>query len=121
VARRPNVFVKMGGLGMAMGWFDFDFYQRPSPPTSQMLAHAFKPWFEIGIELLGAERCMFGSNFPVDKITSGYGALWNAFRRLAAGFSRSEGCPFCRHRPPYLLDRLMGRLTFQTAACNSVV
>src|ERR1700704_7209271 len=82
LARRPNVTVKVGGLGMAMGWFDF--YQQPSPPSSQMLADAFKPWVETCIDLFGAERCMFESNFPVDKITSGYGVLWNAFKRLGA-------------------------------------
>ena len=88
LARQPNVSVKVGGLGMAMGWFDF--YQRPAPPSSQMLADAFKPWVETCIELFGAERCMFESNFPVDKITSGYGVLWNAFKRLAAKASPSE-------------------------------
>jgi L-fuconolactonase len=88
LARRPNIAVKVGGLGMAMGWFDF--YQRPAPPSSQELAAAFKPWVETCIELFGAERCMFESNFPVDKITSGYGVLWNAFKRLAAGASAAE-------------------------------
>ena len=88
LARRPNVTVKVGGLGMPMGWFDF--YQRPSPPSSQMLADAFKPWVETCIELFGADRCMFESNFPVDKITSGYGVLWNAFKRLAAKASAAE-------------------------------
>ena len=88
LAKRPNVIVKVGGLGMAMGWFDF--YQRPTPPGSQALADAFKPWVETCIELFGAERCMFESNFPVDKITSGYGVLWNAFKRLAAKASAAE-------------------------------
>ena len=88
LARRPNICVKVGGLGMAMGWFDF--YQRPAPPSSQMLADAFKPWVETCIELFGVERCMFESNFPVDKITSGYGVLWNAFKRLAAKASAAE-------------------------------
>ena len=73
---------------MAMGWFDF--YQRPAPPTSQQLADAFKPWIDTCIELFGADRCMFESNFPVDKITSGYGVLWNAFKRLAARASAAE-------------------------------
>ncbi|CAN5920508.1 amidohydrolase family protein [soil metagenome] len=88
LARRPNVTVKVGGLGMAMGWFEF--YRRPAPPGSQELAEAFKPWVETTIELFGAERCMFESNFPVDKITSGYGVLWNAFKRLAAKASAAE-------------------------------
>jgi L-fuconolactonase len=88
LAKRSNITVKVGGLGMAMGWFDF--YQRPSPPSSQILADAFRPWVETCIELFGADRCMFESNFPVDKITSGYGVLWNAFKRLAAKASAAE-------------------------------
>jgi L-fuconolactonase len=79
LAKRPNVTVKVGGLGMAMGWFDF--YQRPAPPGSPELAEAF---------LFGANRCMFESNFPVDKITSGYGVLWNAFKRIVAKASADE-------------------------------
>ena len=88
LAKRPNVAVKVGGLGMPMGWFDF--YDRPSPPTSQMLADAFRPWVDTCIELFGAERCMFESNFPVDKVTSSYAVLWNAFKRLAATASAAE-------------------------------
>ena len=88
LAKRPNVAVKVGGLGMPMGWFDF--YDRPSPPGSQMLADAFRPWVDTCIELFGAERCMFESNFPVDKVTSSYAVLWNAFKRLAAKASAAE-------------------------------
>jgi len=88
LAKRQNIVVKVGGLGMAMGWFDF--YQRPKPPGSEELARAFKPWVETCIELFGAQRCMFESNFPVDKITSGYGVLWNAFKHLAKGYSTAE-------------------------------
>jgi L-fuconolactonase len=88
LAKRQNIVVKVGGLGMAMGWFDF--YQRPKPPGSEELARAFKPWVETCIELFGAQRCMFESNFPVDKITSGYGVLWNAFKHLAKGCSAPE-------------------------------
>jgi predicted TIM-barrel fold metal-dependent hydrolase len=73
---------------MAMGWFDF--YQRPKPPGSQELAEAFRPWVETCIELFGANRCMYESNFPVDKITSGYGVLWNAFKRISAKASAGE-------------------------------
>ncbi|MDP3160687.1 MAG: amidohydrolase family protein, partial [Reyranella sp.] len=88
LAKRQNIVVKVGGLGMAMGWFDF--YRQPTPPGSQALADAFKPWVETCIDLFGADRCMFESNFPVDKITSGYGVLWNAFKRLASGASAAE-------------------------------
>ena len=88
LAKRQNIVVKVGGLGMAMGWFDF--YRQPSPPSSQALADAFRPWVETCIDLFGPDRCMFESNFPVDKITSGYGVLWNAFKRLASSASAAE-------------------------------
>jgi len=88
LARRPNVSVKVGGLGMPMGWFDF--YARPAPPTSQMMADAFRPWVETCIELFGASRCMFESNFPVDKVTSSYVVLWNAFKRIVAKASAAD-------------------------------
>lgn len=88
LARHANVTVKVGGLGMPMGWFDF--YDRPAPPTSQMLADAFKPWVETCIELFGAERCMFESNFPVDKGSYSYRTLWNAFKRLTKKVSNQE-------------------------------
>ena len=42
------------------------------------------------IELFGADRCMFESNFPVDKRGSSYAVLWNAFKRVAAGASATE-------------------------------
>jgi predicted TIM-barrel fold metal-dependent hydrolase len=33
---------------------------------------------------------MFESNFPVDKGSCGYTALWNAFKRVASGYSAAE-------------------------------
>lgn len=88
LAKRENIVVKVGGLGMAMGWFDF--YRRQMPPSSQEMAEAFRPWVDTCIELFGVNRCMYESNFPVDKITSGYGVLWNAFKRISAKASADE-------------------------------
>ena len=45
---------------------------------------------ETAIQLFGAQRCMFESNFPVDKAMCSYAVLWNAFKRIAAGASASE-------------------------------
>lgn len=84
----PNAYVKLGGLGSkraGFGWHD-----RPEPPTSQDLAAAWRPYVETCIEAFGAERCMFESNFPVDKASCTYAALWNAFKVIAAGASPSE-------------------------------
>jgi L-fuconolactonase len=84
----PNVTVKLGGLGMRLP--GFDFADRPLPPSSQDLAQAWRPYFETCIELFGASRCMFESNFPVDKGCCSYEVLWNAFKRVAAGASTAD-------------------------------
>src|SRR3546814_4973116 len=65
LAQRPNVHVKLGGLGMRIN--GFDFHEHPDPPSSERLADAWRPYVETCIEAFGAERCMFESNFPVDK------------------------------------------------------
>jgi predicted TIM-barrel fold metal-dependent hydrolase len=88
LARCPNVSVKLGGLGMRIGVFDH--FRQPEPPSSTEVADAWRPWIERCIELFGAERCMFESNFPVDKTSASYAVLWNAFKRLAAGASAEQ-------------------------------
>jgi predicted TIM-barrel fold metal-dependent hydrolase len=88
VARCPNVFVKLGGFGMRL--FNFDFGSRASPPTSQQVADACRPYVETCVELFGAQRCMFESNFPVDKGSMSYAVLWNALKRVAAHASAAE-------------------------------
>ncbi len=88
LAACPNVVVKLGGLGTAV--FGHDFHERDRPPTSQELADAWRPWFHPCIERFGADRCMFESNFPVDRSCGSYAVLWNAFKRIAAGASAQE-------------------------------
>lgn len=84
----PNVVMKLGGLAMEVG--GDDFHQHPLPPSSEALAKAWRPTIEACIEAFGAQRCMFESNFPVDKGMCSYAVLWNAFKRLAAGASAAE-------------------------------
>jgi predicted TIM-barrel fold metal-dependent hydrolase len=88
VAKSPNVVVKLGGLGMPIGMFDF--YTREKPPSSEGLATAYKPYIETCIAAFGVDRGMFESNFPPDGASSSYPILWNALKRLAAGYSPSE-------------------------------
>jgi predicted TIM-barrel fold metal-dependent hydrolase len=88
LAQRPNVFVKLGGMGMRLS--GFDFFDRELPPTSEELAEAWRPAVEACIEAFGAQRAMFESNFPVDKACCSYRVLWNAFKRLAASCSEGE-------------------------------
>jgi predicted TIM-barrel fold metal-dependent hydrolase len=88
LARCPNVTVKMGGLLMCLGSFDFTRAERP--PTSVELAELWRPWIEPCIELFGAGRCMVSSNFPVDKAGVTYGAVWNMYKQITAGCSAEE-------------------------------
>ena len=88
LAACPNVSVKLGGLGMRL--CGFGFCDRPMPPTSEQLATAWRPWVETCIEAFGPRRCMFESNFPVDRGSCSYAVLWNAFKRLAAGYSAAD-------------------------------
>jgi L-fuconolactonase len=73
VAKSQNVVVKLGGLGMLMGMFDF--YAREKPPSSTDLANAY---IETCIAAFGVDRSMFESNFPPDNASSSYPVLWNA-------------------------------------------
>jgi len=88
LAACPNVVVKLGGLGMRIGVFDH--HEQSDPPDSQEVARAWSPWIHGAIEMFGADRCLFESNFPVDKITCSYAVLWNAFKRMASGASETE-------------------------------
>ena len=88
LARCPNVFVKLGGFGMRL--YGFDFAARERPPSSQDLATAWRPYVETCIEAFGADRCMFESNFPVDKGSTSYAVQWNAYKRLAVGASAQD-------------------------------
>ena len=88
LAACPNVHVKLGGMGMPM--FGFDFVLGDIAPSSEQLAAAWRPYVETCIEAFGTKRAMFESNFPVDKVSYGYGVYWNACKRLAKGMSAAE-------------------------------
>jgi predicted TIM-barrel fold metal-dependent hydrolase len=84
----PNVQLKFGGLAMPV--FGFGWRKRERPPDSEALAQAWRPYFEVCLETFGPGRCMFESNFPMDRTGCTYGSLWNAFKRLAAPLAPDE-------------------------------
>ncbi|MEJ8822546.1 amidohydrolase family protein [Variovorax humicola] len=83
-----NVVVKLGGLGMPRT--GFPFASAEAPVASEELASAWRPYVDACIDSFTPARCMFESNFPVDKGMCSYLVLWNAFKRLAAGYSSGE-------------------------------
>jgi L-fuconolactonase len=88
LAKSPNLFVKLGGLAMNVN--GFGYHHQVLPPGSGEMASAWRPYMETAIDAFGAARCMFESNFPVDKGMCAYPVLWNAFKRIAAGCSDDE-------------------------------
>jgi len=84
----PNVAMKLGGMMMRLA--AYDYRTQPKPPTSTELAALWGPYIETCIERFGPDRCLFESNFPVDKMGIGWAALWNALKRTAAGASAAE-------------------------------
>jgi L-fuconolactonase len=88
LAKHSNVSVKLGGLVLRLA--AYDYLALAAPPDSQALAAYWRPYIETSIEIFGAQRCMFESNFPVDKLGTGYTSLWNAFKRITAGASPIE-------------------------------
>ncbi len=88
LASCPNMVMKLGGLGMEM--YGFGWHQRATPPSSAELAEAMAPYYLWCIEQFGADRCMFESNFPVDKMSYSYTVIWNAFKRISEGFSPED-------------------------------
>jgi predicted TIM-barrel fold metal-dependent hydrolase len=88
LATCENVHVKLGGLAMPI--CGFEWHKKPVPPTSEVFAEVCAPYYEYCIEHFGANRCMFESNFPVDKVGVSYRTLWNTFKRVASGCSESE-------------------------------
>ncbi|MAG35258.1 MAG: amidohydrolase [Dehalococcoidia bacterium] len=88
VAACPNVVIKLGGVGMPI--MGFDWHARETPVGSEELAEGIAPFMEYCIEQFGPDRCMFESNFPVDKASFSYHVMYNAFKRLSKAYSASE-------------------------------
>ncbi len=88
LAKCPNVVAKLGGLNMHVNGYGWE--KRATPPSSEELAKATRRYFDYTIEKFGPQRCMFESNFPVDKLSCSYTVLWNSFKILSKGYSANE-------------------------------
>ena len=88
IAACPNVLAKLGGLAMPDNGFGWD--TAALPPTSKEFAELQRRYYLHTIDAFGPERCMFESNFPVDRLSLSYQVLWNGLKRIAAEFSDSE-------------------------------
>ncbi len=88
LAERTNVFVKVGGMGMPV--FGHNFEHKARPATSSEMATAWQPLIDICVSAFGTRRCMFESNFPVDRQSGGYTEIWNALKKATKAMSPGE-------------------------------
>ena len=88
IAACDNVVAKIGGLAMPPN--GFGWHRRETPATSDELVAAQREYYLHTIDCFGPHRCMFESNFPVDKLSLSYHVYWNAMKKIAADFSDNE-------------------------------
>ena len=88
LARCDNVVAKVGGMAMPDNGFGWHRMERP--PTSDEFVAAQARYYHHTIESFGPDRCMFESNFPVDKLSISYLVLWNGLKRIAARYNADE-------------------------------
>ncbi|MBB33377.1 MAG: amidohydrolase [Acidimicrobiaceae bacterium] len=89
LANCENVYLKIGGIGMD-NYFANDWVNQTKPPTSDEVASVWKEKILWCIELFGTHRCMFESNYPVDRQTLPYSVIWNCFQKVTDSFTESE-------------------------------
>ncbi len=88
VAECPNVVAKLGGLAMPDNGFGWN--TRALPPSSDEFVEAQARYYHHTIECFGADRCMFESNFPVDRRSLSYQVLWNGLKKIAARYGEED-------------------------------
>ena len=88
LATCPNVTLKLGGIGMPI--YGMKWHRRPEGASSEELAEAWQDEIRWCIDRFGVDRCMFESNFPVDRASCTYLALWNAFKRMVSDASPAD-------------------------------
>jgi len=88
LAKCPNVFAKLGGLAMPDNGFGWHLADRPA--TSDEIVSAQAHYYNHTIDCFGPDRCMFESNFPVDRLSVSYRVLYNAFKKIAMQYSDQE-------------------------------
>ena len=88
LASCPNVTLKLGGIGMPI--MGDRWHRGERPPSSAELAATWGDVVRWCVETFGADRCMFESNFPVDRVSCSYVVLWNSFKRMVSDASENE-------------------------------
>jgi L-fuconolactonase len=89
VAAQRNVMLKLGALNMEFTGLGVPLGDS-RPWDSEQMARAQRTHLLTAIDIFGPSRCMFESNFPVDRMATSATVLWNCFKRVATGYSAAE-------------------------------
>ncbi|MBT96064.1 MAG: amidohydrolase [Acidimicrobiaceae bacterium] len=84
-----NIYLKVGGIGME-NYFSTQWANKSSPPSSDQVVSVWNEKILWCIETFGTDKCMFESNYPVDRQTLPYSVIWNSFQRIVNSFSQNE-------------------------------
>jgi len=88
LSESKNVYAKLGGLAMPVnGW---NFHKQNKPASSDQIVDMHHEYYLHTINCFGVERCMFESNFPVDRRSVSYHVIWNAFKKMVLGYSNED-------------------------------
>jgi len=88
LAEHPQLHAKISGLCMPiLGWA---LDQRPRPPSVDEVVDRIGPLVEHALDCFGPRRCLFASNFPMDKVSLPWTTLYAAYAQLVATRSEAE-------------------------------
>ena len=88
LVKNKNVYAKLGGLAMPIN--GYNFHKQSMPPSSDQIVETQKNYYDYSIKSFGPERCMFESNFPVDKQSVSYHVIWNAFKKISKDYTEED-------------------------------
>ncbi len=88
VAECRNVLVKLSGFFMpVVGW---GYHLRDQPPSLAEVVDDLRPMVEFVVGQFGVDRCMFASNFPMDKVSMSLEVLYDVYWSLCEGLSDED-------------------------------
>ncbi len=88
LAENPQVHLKLSGLFMCST--GFGHHQNGGPASVQQVVHDIGSHIRYGIETFGVDRCMFASNFPMDKVSISYEMLYDAFFEIVSDYTLDD-------------------------------
>lgn len=82
LAEQPNAHVKLSGLLMPLT--GHGLHKRAGPASAAEIAELIEPFVNHALDVFGPERCLWASNFPMDKVAASLETVIEAYARVVA-------------------------------------